>query len=122
MDEKLRKLQRQAYTSDDVPTLRRYIRSLERFCGFGYKETTKPKLSRLSFLDCEHINMQQFTECCLDCGHNVYKTNDDYRQDLIKELEQKGLKKPDSLSWLNRITDLQEIRAFETILGIGKIV
>lgn len=26
------------------------------------------------FRECEHRNMQQFTECCMDCGQNVYST------------------------------------------------
>lgn len=24
--------------------------------------------------ECEHKNIQQFTECCLDCGKNIYVT------------------------------------------------
>lgn len=31
---------------------------------------------------CPHNNVQQFTECCLDCGRNVYETDDDYLADL----------------------------------------
>jgi len=35
-----------------------------------------------SFLDCPHKNVQQFTEYCLDCGCNVYMTNEEYYAEL----------------------------------------
>jgi hypothetical protein len=37
-----------------------------------------------SFLDCPHKNVQQFTECCLDCGYNVYTTKEEYLAELRK--------------------------------------
>lgn len=27
---------------------------------------------------CPHNNVQEFTECCLDCGRNVYETDEEY--------------------------------------------
>jgi hypothetical protein len=38
-----------------------------------------------SFLTCKHKNVQQFTECCLDCGYNVYTTEKEYLADLRKQ-------------------------------------
>lgn len=29
------------------------------------------------FKNCEHKNIQDFTECCLDCRHNIYSTPDE---------------------------------------------
>jgi len=26
------------------------------------------------YLHCQHRNMQSFTECCLDCGENIWTT------------------------------------------------
>lgn len=37
---------------------------------------------------CPHKNVQQFTECCLDCGRNIYESDAEYLADLRK---QKGL-------------------------------
>ena len=56
---------------------------------------------------CDHRggNIQQFTEICLDCGHNIYETDDEYekslRQDIAylrKELQQE------------KISDLEELK------------
>jgi len=56
---------------------------------------------------CDHKrgNIQQFTEVCLDCGHNIYETDDEYekslRQDIAylrKELQQE------------KISDLEELK------------
>lgn len=33
------------------------------------------------FQSCKHRNMQTFTECCLDCGENVYTT----MQEMIEQ-------------------------------------
>ena len=43
-------------------------------------------MPRISFLDCPHKNVQQFTECCLDCGYNIYTTEEEYMRKLAKEL------------------------------------
>lgn len=29
------------------------------------------------FENCEHQNVQDFTECCLDCGENIYCTSEE---------------------------------------------
>ena len=42
---------------------------------------------KISFLDCPHNNVQDFTECCLDCGYNIWTTKDEYKKDLRKRLE-----------------------------------
>lgn len=41
---------------------------------------------------CKHErgNIQQFTEICLDCGHNIYETDEEYEKSLRQEIE--GLK------------------------------
>ena len=38
-----------------------------------------------SFLDCPHNNVQDFTECCLDCGYNIYTTDKEYLKDLKRK-------------------------------------
>jgi DNA-directed RNA polymerase subunit M/transcription elongation factor TFIIS len=40
---------------------------------------------------CTHSrgNIQQFTEICLDCGRNVYETDEQYLQILREQVEQK---------------------------------
>lgn len=39
-----------------------------------------------SYLDCPHNNVQQFTECCLDCGYNIYTTKEEYYLDLQRQV------------------------------------
>lgn len=38
---------------------------------------------------CKHDkgNIQQFTEICLDCGHNIYETDEEYEASLQQEIE-----------------------------------
>lgn len=38
---------------------------------------------------CKHDkgNIQQFTEICLDCGHNIYETDEEYEKSLRQEIE-----------------------------------
>lgn len=38
---------------------------------------------------CKHDkgNIQQYTEVCLDCGHNIYETDEEYEASLQQELE-----------------------------------
>lgn len=43
-------------------------------------------MAKRSFLDCPHHNVQQFTECCLDCGYNIYTTQAEYEADLAAQL------------------------------------
>ena len=64
-------------------------------------------MAKISFLDCPHNNVQQFTECCLDCGYNIYTTKEEYLQELKKEADRKGV---------DKIT--KEIRELEKELGI----
>lgn len=63
---------------------------------------------KISFLDCPHANVQQFTECCLDCGYNVYTTELQYLDNLKKQLDPEN-------SPLRK-----EIRELEARLGIKK--
>jgi hypothetical protein len=35
-----------------------------------------------SFIDCPHKNVQAFTECCLDCGYNIWTTEAEYLEEL----------------------------------------
>jgi formyltetrahydrofolate hydrolase len=37
---------------------------------------------------CDHSrgNIQQFTEVCLDCGHNIYETDTEYEASLEKDV------------------------------------
>ena len=41
---------------------------------------------------CEHKNVQDFTECCLDCGRNIYETDDEYEAYLDKQLQSHRIK------------------------------
>lgn len=52
---------------------------------------------------CPHNRVEAYSECCLDCGRNVYETDEEYykylkeraRQLEIEELEKKlGIKHP----------------------------
>jgi hypothetical protein len=45
---------------------------------------------------CPHKNVQQFTECCLDCGRNIYETDEEYLQYL------RNLKKDDEIQRLEK--------------------
>lgn len=43
---------------------------------------------------CPHNNVQQFTECCLDCGRNIYETDQEYMSHLIslkRQQQKQGL-------------------------------
>jgi len=37
---------------------------------------------------CKHDkgNIQQFTEICLDCGHNIYETDEQYEKSLHRDI------------------------------------
>lgn len=35
---------------------------------------------------CPHHNVQQFTEICLDCGVNIYETDNERKQRLQREI------------------------------------
>ena len=48
-------------------------------------------MPKKSFLDCPHNNVQQFTECCLDCGYNIYTTKKEYLADLKRNASLKGV-------------------------------
>jgi RIO-like serine/threonine protein kinase len=38
---------------------------------------------------CKHNsgNIQQFTEICLDCGHNIYESDEEYEESLVRDIE-----------------------------------
>ena len=42
-----------------------------------------------SFLSCKHLNIQQFTEICLDCGENIYTTAVEIKDEEDKEKNKK---------------------------------
>jgi hypothetical protein len=46
------------------------------------REKAEKRIKR--FEACKHHNMQSFTECCLDCGENIWTTKEE-----ILEQEQK---------------------------------
>lgn len=37
---------------------------------------------------CKHErgNIQQFTEICLDCGHNIYESDEEYEKSLYRDI------------------------------------
>lgn len=56
---------------------------------------------------CPHNRVQQYTECCLDCGRNIYETDAEYLSYLrslkggseIERLEKElGIKHPGNVS------------------------
>jgi formyltetrahydrofolate hydrolase len=57
---------------------------------------------------CKHDtgNIQQFTEICLDCGHNIYETDEQYEKSLREEIYhlRKELKQ-DELAALEKTRD-----------------
>lgn len=38
---------------------------------------------------CKHDkgNIQQFTEICLDCGHNIYESDEEYEASLRRDIQ-----------------------------------
>ncbi len=44
----------------------------------------------VSFLDCKHGNVQQFTEVCLVCGYNIYTSKEEYLKNLLKQATEAG--------------------------------
>ena len=50
-------------------------------------------MAKISFLDCPHNNVQQFTEMCLDYGFNIYMTKKEYLKYLEQEAVRKGVDK-----------------------------
>lgn len=34
---------------------------------------------------CPHKRVQEYSECCLDCGRNVYETDEEYADYLLRE-------------------------------------
>ena len=66
--------------------------------------TIEDIMARKSFLDCKHENVQEFTECCLDCGYNIWTTKKEYLKDLQRQAGGKNV---------------EEIRKLEKQLGIG---
>ena len=55
---------------------------------------------RKSYLTCSHKNVQEFTECCLDCGWNIYTTEEEYYEELKKEARRKKGFVPDKIKKL----------------------
>lgn len=63
-------------------------------------------VKKISFLDCPHRNVQTYTEYCLDCGHNLWTTKEQYLKELRKQDEDND-------------PVVKNIRALEKKLGIG---
>lgn len=40
---------------------------------------------KYSYLDCPHKNVQDWTDYCFDCGYNINMTEEEYRDDLLKQ-------------------------------------
>ena len=64
---------------------------------------------------CKHNkgNIQQFTEICLDCGHNIYESEEEYQRSLISEIE--NLRKEEQQDHTSKLEDerdrlLQKLR------------
>lgn len=66
-----------------------------------------------SFLDCPHVNVQQFTEVCLDCGYNIYTTEKEYLAELRRRSE--VARRRDEHAQV-----IAECRALEQELGIKR--
>jgi hypothetical protein len=47
----------------------------------------------ISFLDCPHNRIQQYTETCLDCGYNTYTTDEEYLEDLRNQAKETETRK-----------------------------
>jgi hypothetical protein len=73
----------------------------------SYKSTESfpKKYKRQSYITCKHKNVQSFTECCLDCGYNVWTTDKDYLKELQNEAREPGI---------------TSIRVLEKLLGITR--
>jgi primosomal protein N' len=55
---------------------------------------------------CKHTgSVQQFTEICMDCGHNIYETDAEYEESLRREISRL---KDDART--QRIDDLEKIK------------
>lgn len=48
-------------------------------------------MKRQSFLTCNHVNVQSFTDYCLDCGYNLWMTEEEYKKRLEEEVKRAGL-------------------------------
>ena len=44
------------------------------------------------FLACPHKRVQDYSECCLDCGENIYTKPEDIRREEAKENARKDEK------------------------------
>lgn len=47
----------------------------------------------ISFLDCPHNNVQEFSDWCLDCGYNIYTTEEQYLADLKEKNRKNEIRK-----------------------------
>lgn len=55
---------------------------------------------------CKHTgSVQQFTEICLDCGHNIYETDAEYEASLRRDINNLQTKAREK-----RIESLEEIK------------
>lgn len=36
---------------------------------------------------CTHARVQEFTEICLDCGRNIYESDEDYEASLKQDIQ-----------------------------------
>lgn len=62
---------------------------------------------------CKHNsgNIQQFTEVCLDCGRNIYETDEEYEAHLREEIGQlRGELRKSSIDELEELRDVLKAR------------
>lgn len=45
-----------------------------------------------TFLACPHKRVQEYSECCLDCGENIYTTPEEIQREEANAKEQDELK------------------------------
>jgi hypothetical protein len=69
---------------------------------------------------CTHSNgnIQSFTEVCLDCGHNIYETDEEYERTLKSEVE--SLRRQLNQANTNANIDALEAEKAELLRKLGK--
>lgn len=40
--------------------------------------------------NCPHLRVQDYTECCFDCGKNVYESEEEYTRSIQQERSEKS--------------------------------
>lgn len=76
-------------------------------------QNAETKMKMKSFLTCPHKNMQAFTEVCLDCGWNIYTSQQDYLASLQARVAQQEDQQTEQVR-------VEEIRRLEDKLGVKR--